>query len=51
MGKFYAGSYVASRAVFCSIPVNIGSRSSYRTVNPVNLAVHYEDKLIDALDK
>jgi hypothetical protein len=51
MGKFYAGSYVASCSVLCSITINIKSRSSYRTLNTVDLAVHYEDKLIDALDK
>jgi len=51
MGKFYAGIYVAGCSVLYSIPINIESRSSYRTVNTVDLAVHYEDKLINALDK
>jgi len=41
MGKFYAGSYVASFSVFCSIPINTESRSSYRIVYTVDLAVHY----------
>jgi hypothetical protein len=51
MGKFYAGIYVAGCSVLYSIPINIEPHSSYRTVNTVDLAVHDDHKLTDALDK
>jgi len=51
MGKFYAGSYAAVCSVLCSMPINTESRSSYPTESTVDLAVPYEDKIINALDK